>query len=482
MDDEQWTNWKQKRHNTMICYLINNFFAGVDYSIVFATLYPYLEDMVKTDNPDFYYGFAIALFCFTSTLLGIIASMYLDKSRNIKSYTYVIIIMQILGYILYALPFSVAFPLMGRFIAGVGVTFDSVYTGEIVRIYDDVDSIRALWWLSSAYSIGVILGPIFSFAFKNVHFSIGLLEIQYLNIIGILMPFIYVVLFVITCFLMSDCSKELDLKECLNEVNLSMENISCEVNQNYQTELNHQESEEECTDETSLVNQISTSVVSSTSAREVLKCLCTSYDFKLIFLFSIVFSYILFGCELLTPLISYEIMHWDKTSVAIIYSAHGLFYVLLLIGLSMFCTSEKAIYKFCILCTVFLLVDLCIFIVMKGSERNYTRDVILMTSFLIGHAFSWCVQDVLIKCILARMVPSNIQGFVESLRFAVCQISSMISSLTVVLALRYLRWWSGFLIVILIIILLCLLSRKKTLSNIEVISLSRFRESKGKEF
>ena len=60
INNQQWVTWKKKRRNTLICYLILMFFAGVDYSMVFATLYLYLAEVVKTNYPNIYYGIAIA--------------------------------------------------------------------------------------------------------------------------------------------------------------------------------------------------------------------------------------------------------------------------------------------------------------------------------------------------------------------------------------------------------------------------------------
>ena len=474
MDNEQWVSWKKKRRNTLICYLILMFFAGVDYSMVLATLYLYLEDVVKTNYPNFYYGFAIALFCFTSIVFGIIAARCLDKSRNIKEYTYVVISLEIVGNILYALPFSVAYPLLGRFLTGFGDTLQSVYSGEIVRLYEIEESERALWWVESVYTIGIILGPAFSIVFKNVQFSIGHLEINYLNIIGIIMAGVLVLLYIATYLLMHDCSKEFDLKEHLHKKEMAKKNVNCYENQNYQGDLNMQESEivRTCTEKASLINDVTTIDTLPTTVRAVLNVLWTNYDLKLMFISTLMYSYMVFGEDLLLPLISYEIMHWDLTAVTVIFVIAGIFYVLTQIGLSNVCTTDEASYKMCIICSLFQLVCLCILIAMKELNRNFTRDVILMISFLFTFTFSLCMQAVLFKCIVAKMVPSNIQGFVESLRFAVSKIGTLVTSLTTVLSLTYLQWWSAILIVIVVILLLCLLSRKETLCNIEVIPFS----------
>ena len=77
----------------------------------------------------------------------------------------------------------------------------------------------------------------------------------------------------------------------------------------------------------------------------------------------------MFGADLLLPLISYEIMHWDLTAITLMYVIEGI-YALLQIGLSKVCTTDEANYKICIVCNLLQLVGLCIFIAIKELKRT----------------------------------------------------------------------------------------------------------------
>ena len=51
MTSAKWKNWKKKRKHTINGFLIVCVVGGMDYSIVFASLYLYLTTQVKADNP-----------------------------------------------------------------------------------------------------------------------------------------------------------------------------------------------------------------------------------------------------------------------------------------------------------------------------------------------------------------------------------------------------------------------------------------------
>ena len=50
-------------------FLIICFVGGIDYSIVFATLYIYLTAQVKSDKPNLYYGLIIAVIVTTNNIV-----------------------------------------------------------------------------------------------------------------------------------------------------------------------------------------------------------------------------------------------------------------------------------------------------------------------------------------------------------------------------------------------------------------------------
>ena len=132
-----------------------------------------------------------------------------------KFYTMAVLLVQILGCVLYVVHLNVVFPFLGRLIGGMGDPFTSVTSGEIVRIYDKDESTKALWWLASVYSIGLISGPIVVLFFNDVNFQIGSVHVTQLNFIGIFMALLLTAAAFVTPYLIYDCSAEFDLKEYL---------------------------------------------------------------------------------------------------------------------------------------------------------------------------------------------------------------------------------------------------------------------------
>ena len=110
-----------------------------------------------------------------------------------------------------------------------------------------------------------------------------------------------VFLYIATYLFMYDCSKEFDLKEYLHKKKLAEKDAKCYVNQSYQVDLNQHQLEivQKFTEKASLLNKISTIDTLSTPVRAVLNAIWTNCDLKLMFISSLIYSYILFGADLL---------------------------------------------------------------------------------------------------------------------------------------------------------------------------------------
>ena len=84
---------------------------------------------------------------------------------------------------------------------------------------------------------------------------------------------------------------------------------------------------------------------------------------------------------------------------------------------------------------------------------------------------------------LARMVPSHSNSFVEGLRNSVSKGSRIFASISAPLALPFLHIWSYFLLALVVVILVFFLKRKKTLCDIEEIDFqSRIAGSQKERF
>ncbi|XP_057308154.1 uncharacterized protein LOC130646037 [Hydractinia symbiolongicarpus] len=161
------------------------FLAGLDYSIIMSTLVLYLNDLVKVSNPNLYYSIILGAFAVSSILVGTVCGRFVDRTRNLKMYIILVLLLMLIGNLFYAVYLHPAFLIIGRFLAGIGDSFMGVSAGELVRLHNRKDGTKAIWVISAAFSMGFTSGPVFGIMFKGINITIGSFVVNYLNFIGI---------------------------------------------------------------------------------------------------------------------------------------------------------------------------------------------------------------------------------------------------------------------------------------------------------
>lgn len=473
MENFDLDSWKKKRRRTVGAYLLCGAIGGVDYSAVLVTLYLYLTDLVKTDQPKLYYGLTLSSFCLSSAIVGPLAGRYIDKTRKMKLYTNFVLVAQIIGNLLYVIHFHPIYLVISRFIAGIADTFNSICCGEIVRIYDSNESTSALWWLAISNSVAFALGPCLGVIFKGkVNFNIGSLTINYLNFVGIFVAGMTLLVLIIANFFLYDCSAEFDLKQNMKELEkLDIkfnEDVTCSLVKVFECE--QKANTESDADERALMLERDSE--KNYRANVVLKTIITNPDALLIFLSSFIFMYCFITLDLLIPLLELKLLGWSLEAVTLTIASYGITYFFVLLILSKYCTSQRAVYYLSLVCIVLQLVLFVVMIAMKRLERNLERDILLMLLFMIGYIFSWFIEQVLLRGMVAKMVPSNIQSFTEALRNVLSRSGTVIASLTAAFVVSVIDWWSTGMGILVLLLLICFVYRYKSLSNIQEMSFS----------
>ena len=154
LSTEDYQAWLKMRKYTLIIFLIESLLIGMDVSVTFLTLYMYLKEMVKTDNPLVYYGFITVMFYIPSLTLGGIIGHYIDRHRNVRLTLFTLNTLVILGSLLYAIPYSPWFLIAGRILAGSGSLLRSVMIGEIARSYPPSKLSSRITYMGLSYTFG----------------------------------------------------------------------------------------------------------------------------------------------------------------------------------------------------------------------------------------------------------------------------------------------------------------------------------------
>lgn len=195
-------DYEVRRRNTLIAFTAQTFLVGLDVSLTYLTLWKYLNDVVKPAKPLFFYSLIFITFFIPSISLTVIVSNYIDKF-------FVINIFVVVGCLLYIVPFSPWFLVIGRFLAGTGNSLRSVMSSEIARSYPADVLPSKLSYLGFAYSLGYVGGPGINFFFKNINFIV---HVSFLNVPGLNMALSFVILQCVHVFALFDLSKIYDMK------------------------------------------------------------------------------------------------------------------------------------------------------------------------------------------------------------------------------------------------------------------------------
>ena len=223
----------------------------------------------------------------SSTLQGSICGRLIEKYRKMRLYVNITLVLQIVGSLVYVIPFSPAHLLIGSSIAGAGDTFSSTSSGQTVRLFDSHQATSNLWKIAAAYLVGFALGPGLGILFKNISFDIWLIHVDYTNFVGIFIAgLLFTALIVANALIVG--------KVYLRKHDLDF--IDDDHFHVYDADFGNAELESN-SEKTPLL------LVKGKSTAELMKTLLKNLNVVLILLSSFFFMYCLFASDVLLPLI-----------------------------------------------------------------------------------------------------------------------------------------------------------------------------------
>ena len=426
--------WRSKRSVTVRSFCIISAFLGMEYSIIFTTLWLYLKNVVKTTQPILFYSLISSSYYVSSIVVSLIASRVVDRSRNVRSTFIACTILGVIGNTLYCLPYSPALLLCGRFIAGISCVMRPIMTGEVARVYwKEEEKIQTISLITLFYNVGFIIGPGINFFFLKINFTVGSWNINHLNSPVLFMNVLFVSLLALELFAVHNLSKEFDCKAYLERRKASVEPGS-EIEGNEMSSLLLEEGEE---NQESLVkadqtspNDIDMKKASTVGdgAQSTLQLLL-KVDIIILLVCSGLFVFVANTFDMWLSLLVIEVIGWHVTEVSIITIAAGALATLYVVLIYEFaCTPRKllivsmvGIFSNCIMNGIIIL--------LKLYHDNKVLNILNFCLYAIFFGLILIPEEVMFAATLAKKVPSQIQSYAESVRQAFTTSATLISLL-----------------------------------------------------
>ena len=411
--------WLRKRTVTSRIYAVQLLLLGIEYSVVFITLWVYVNTLVDTDHPKIIYSFASAAYLVSSIAASFPVGRWADCTRKTKTVLAIGNGLIICGNMVYSLPFSPYLLIAGRFIAGVGSSSRSVIIGEVFRSYKAEESISVISVLGIFFGVGFLTGPAINFIFLRVRFNIYSWKITDANIAGIYMAVLFLTQVFLIMFYGSNLSKEFDLKGLEEEENSEVANSTLD---NEKARLLG-EKREFSGEEPSLFKD----------TKKLLK-----FDIVVILLLTFHFMFLVTTLDLWLPMIIVDVLSWTQLEVDAITFSWAVIATLTLICFVYKKISQQQLYYFFGGTILAMICGLAILDMIKIYHKNFVLLIALWCIFCVLFALIGVAPLTFLPSCLAQMVPSSIQTYAESVRIGFSLFGSLIALLTSVYLFKFL--------------------------------------------
>lgn len=464
---KHYEDWIKIRKQTMMVFILQTICIGMDTSLTFLTLYLYLKKQVKTNLPRVYYSIISVSYFVPAIMLSTIIGHLTDQSRNIRLPFFIINSLVVVGNILYALPFSPWFLLVGRLLAGTGMSLRSVMAGEVARSYPAVILSNKMSYLGVSHAFGFVIGPVVNMLFTNVKFRLGAWKLTYYNIPGVYMALLFSLVQILNIFMLSNLSKLYDLKK------EEFEDI-CTCEQGYDLKMDEfvDLTDTECATDTEMAeeagmllpNRILLQNKPPSTTKALQKMLC-NVDIAVMLLLAFLVNYLDMCYYMWNPILIVEKMKWSVTVLGWILMGMGTMAMITCLFFLCFYVSNKFIFYSAVFLPIALISLQIITTAFYYHQGNLVFYILLWITYCFLYTFVIAAQEVILVTVIAKLVSSRYQVVADGLRLTMYRCGG-VSALSVS-AFIYKRMdiVSVIHITLMGLCLILLLLRRKTLGN-----------------
>ncbi|XP_028410664.1 uncharacterized protein LOC114533353 isoform X2 [Dendronephthya gigantea] len=182
----------------VFCVLaIRSLFDGIDEYLIAASAWYYVKSLGGDKT---FFGIVMTAYQFSALPFSPIIGRLADKFGHVKFIIVVSLFLRATGYVIYSIPVSAYFPLVGRLLAGISSGSGGVFLGQ-VSLYTPKRS-RAQFFivLEVLFTLGTLLGPTVG-VFLTFNVNILGWKIDAGNSPGIVIALVWFVIFLISLWL-----------------------------------------------------------------------------------------------------------------------------------------------------------------------------------------------------------------------------------------------------------------------------------------
>ena len=110
--------YKQRRETLIIAYLQKTIFTFEYASVAISALF-YLKNTIKPNDPIFFYSITMGVIYLTASFSAVYGGRYVDRTGRLRQFALVVILSSITGNLIYIIPYSEWFPVLGRALCGI---------------------------------------------------------------------------------------------------------------------------------------------------------------------------------------------------------------------------------------------------------------------------------------------------------------------------------------------------------------------------
>ena len=417
----------------MKTYYAAAFYTGLLISAYISTELLYIKQIVHDENPLIYLTLLLGLSNTSSVIAAFVGSIYYDFTFKVKELCIVTISIVAIGNILYVLPYSIWYPLVGTTIIGIYTSAVSGVLAEITHIVEEKDLTRTLGYVGALKTIGMFSGPCLAYAFVKVDVTIGGWHLTYGNMPGIVMGILSVIMALRLYFALDNLAKIYDLKahrESEGNTFLARDDIA--ENKLIRDETGNESKVND--DEEEEVNEslLKFEKFKEKSVKGYLRNAWSTFTgrhYSIIVITSAVASFSHFLAVNLIIVIAVELLQWDVFLVAstrVVTLIGGIIGTLLVIY---FCRCVRDFYQLYAIITNTMIPLAAVILIPYIKIYSAQVCILMLAGFFLGIVEA--AVHVVSITMVAKLVRSEMQGIAEALRLVLFYLAHALSGFIV---------------------------------------------------